>query len=147
MTRRPDDHAPAVPPADGFPRASLRQTVHRSNRAEETIHRAICAFLDLALPEDAAYFHPANGGSRNAIEAKKLKAMGVKAGVFDLVIVWRGRVFMLEVKSPSGVLSAAQHRWGKTLDNCGVPHRVVRSVNEAAAALGAWGLVLRARVA
>jgi hypothetical protein len=46
-------------------------------------------------------FHPANGGKRNALEAARLKRMGVNPGVFDLVLPvsinsWRGA--FLELK-------------------------------------------------
>ena len=51
---------------------------------EHQIQVAICQYLDLIkIP----YFAIANGGLRNIIVAKKLKAEGVKAGVADLFLM------------------------------------------------------------
>lgn len=44
------------------------------------------------------FFSVPNGGSRNALEAKNLKLEGVRAGVSDLVIVFKGKVLFLEMK-------------------------------------------------
>lgn len=49
-----------------------------------------------------------NGGKRNKIEATQLKASGVVAGIPDLVLVWAGRAYGFELKSPKGVTSDAQ---------------------------------------
>ena len=56
-------------------------------------------------------FHIPNGGSRNIIEATKLKKMGVKAGVPDLqLIVPNGEVHGLwvELKAQKGKLQPSQ---------------------------------------
>lgn len=57
------------------------------------------------LPELKLLHHIPNGGERNEIVAKKLKAMGTKAGVPDLCLpVARGGFFGLyiEMKRPAG---------------------------------------------
>lgn len=61
-------------------------------------------------------FHPANGGKRPRGEAGKLKAMGVKTGVPDLMLPfpspngeWRG--LAMELKSPNGKMTEDQERW------------------------------------
>lgn len=56
-------------------------------------------------------FHIPNGGSRNIIEATKLKKMGVKAGVPDLqLIVPNGLVhgLWIELKAKKGTLQPSQ---------------------------------------
>lgn len=56
-------------------------------------------------------FHIPNGGSRNIIEASKLKKMGVKAGVPDLqLIVPNGLIhgLWIELKSKAGKLQPSQ---------------------------------------
>jgi len=51
-----------------------------------------------------------NGGSRNKIEAMRMKAEGVLAGVHDLCIVRSfGRTIWVEMKSSTGSLSKEQH--------------------------------------
>lgn len=75
-------------------------------------------------------FHVPNGGSRNAVEGMQLKASGVVAGIPDLILLWQGKAYGFEVKTPSGQLSQAQvyihHTWVKN----GVPVQVVRSIEE-----------------
>lgn len=50
--------------------------------------QVICVkWFKFAYPEySRRIFHPPNGGSRNAIEAKKLKDMGVLPGVCDIIV-------------------------------------------------------------
>jgi hypothetical protein len=61
-------------------------------------------------------FHPANGGKRPKGEAGKMKALGVKTGVPDLMLPfpspnrkWQG--LALELKSPEGKMTEDQRRW------------------------------------
>lgn len=51
---------------------------------EDNFQKAVARYLDNI---GAFWFHCPNGGSRNAIEASKLKAMGVKAGIPDCLIL------------------------------------------------------------
>lgn len=76
--------------------------------SEEQIQRSIADFLDRALPGDAIWWHCPNGGHRHPVVAGKLKASGVKAGVFDIIIIWRGRPILFEVKDRDGDLSGPQ---------------------------------------
>ncbi len=50
---------------------------------EDDFQKAVANYLDI---NKAFWFHCPNGGSRNVIEATKLKAMGVKSGVPDVLI-------------------------------------------------------------
>lgn len=43
-----------------------------------------------------------NGGERDALQAKILKMTGVVSGVSDLILLWNGRAYLLELKKPSG---------------------------------------------
>lgn len=64
-------------------------------------------------PELAMMFHVPNGGKRNAIEAARFKAMGVKPGVPDIFLpVARGGyhgLFIELKRREGGTVSAAQH--------------------------------------
>lgn len=69
-------------------------------------------------PELALLHHIPNGGSRDAIEGKHLKAQGVRAGVPDLCLpVPRGQYhgLYLELKAEKGRASDAQKWWGERL--------------------------------
>lgn len=47
--------------------------------SEDQEQTALAQYLDMRFGE-YGWFHPPNGGSRNVIEASKLKRMGVKKG-------------------------------------------------------------------
>lgn len=113
-----------------------------SMRREELIHKAIVQYLKLAGAAHHFYWlHVPNGGSRNKIEAANLKRMGVIPGVADLMIVPEGgRAHWLEVKSETGKQSPAQKAFAATMEALGSPYAVVRSVDEAEAALKGWGI-------
>ncbi len=49
-------------------------------RPEQALHRAVAAFLDVALPDGAAWTTIEPGGYRTKAEAGIAKARGVKAG-------------------------------------------------------------------
>lgn len=84
---------------------------------EEALQRACFVWLDMAsgTHEILRYaFHPANGGKRSKGEAGKLKAMGVKKGVPDILLPlpWRGYSGLaVELKSQKGVLTPEQVDW------------------------------------
>jgi hypothetical protein len=52
--------------------------------SEDNLQKAVARYLDTI---GAFWFHCPNGGSRNAIEASKLKGMGVKAGIPDCLVL------------------------------------------------------------
>jgi len=66
---------------------------------EDDFQKAVAKYLDV---KGVLYFHPPNGGTRNVIEATKLKKMGVKSGVPDILIFnrrkdWSGLAIELKV--------------------------------------------------
>ena len=115
-------------------------------RPEEALHRAVAAFLDVALPEGAAWTTVEPGGYRTKAEAGIAKARGVKAGWPDVLVIFRGRAIFFELKGPKGRLSAAQTAAHERLRLAGAVVYTVRSLDELAAVLGQL-VPLRARVA
>lgn len=70
------------------------------------------AMAALRFPELALMHHIANGGSRNAVEARHLKEQGVKAGIPDIFLPvakngWHGLYIELKRKV-GGVVSPEQ---------------------------------------
>ena len=68
-----------------------------------------------------------NGGNRDIREAKKLQATGVVPGIPDLIFVWKGRAYGIEVKKISGHVSANQQKVHETWAEDGAPVYVVWS--------------------
>jgi hypothetical protein len=118
------------------------------NDQEHQVQKAICHYLDL---RKVCYFAVPNGGPRNLITAKKLKAEGVKAGVPDICIISDGMAFFLEVKRPKtvlgdkGRLSAAQKDMIEKIEYAGGEVRVVYSVADVIEACIDWSLVKKHR--
>lgn len=72
-----------------------------------------------------------NGGTRNILEAKKLKATGLLAGVADLIILKpNAETIFVEVKIEKGVQSDVQRIFQEKVENLGFKYYLVRSFEE-----------------
>lgn len=115
------------------------------NQPELQVHKAIMAYLDQVLPKTVRAFHPANGGRRDAKTGAMLKALGVKAGVADIVLVRQGGVMaFLEVKAGKGSPSPAQRDWQDWCAENAVPYAIVRSIGDVQTVLLDWNIQTRA---
>lgn len=88
-----------------------------------------------AYPELKLLFHIPNGGRRDAVEARHLKAMGVKAGVPDLFLpVPSGHYhgLWIEMKSEKGRTRSEQDWWLAELSKQGYAACVCHGWKEAA---------------
>lgn len=75
-----------------------------------------------------------NGGSRNIIEAKNLKAQGVKSGISEVLLLIPKKGFSclcLEFKTQTGRQSDEQTEFQNQADKVGNKYVVVQSVKEA----------------
>lgn len=72
-----------------------------------------------------------NGGSRNRIEAMKLKATGVFPGVSDLVVIMPNRnIIFVELKNAINGQSPKQKDFQKLVTKLGYDYCVIRSLEE-----------------
>jgi len=72
-----------------------------------------------------------NGGTRNKIEAMKLKATGLTAGVADLIVCLPfGRVLFVELKTEIGTQSEAQKTFESKITKLGHDYFLIRSLEE-----------------
>ena len=119
------------------------------NRPEEKLQRAAVQYLKLTLPSPWIFFAVPNGGARSKAEAGIFKALGVKAGVPDLIVFGpEARVICIEFKAPKPAkasLSPAQKDTIAALGELGVPTLIVRRLDEAERALRALGVPLKGR--
>lgn len=105
------------------------------------------ALLRVALPRDAILHHSPNEQRRGGRASQAiLQGMGVYPGWADLVILWRGRVLFLELKAPRGVLSVAQERFAEAVVEQGHAWELVRSPEDAIAALREHGFPVLIRL-
>jgi len=82
---------------------------------EDYLQYKLC---DWMRNRDIMHFHVPNGGKRNKREAARFKAMGVKAGVHDLIILLSdARVIFIELKVGKNKLQPAQIKFDEWLKN------------------------------
>lgn len=117
--------------------ASGATTVKVKRRAtpEEDLHRAAFQWVGLMSGRHRLLrfmFHTPNGGKRPKGEAGKLRAMGQKPGVPDLMLPRRCGVYAglaIELKSPKGRVSDDQCDWLAALDEEGYLTAVCRDLD------------------
>lgn len=75
-------------------------------------------------------FSVPNGGSRNILEAKKMKLTGTLAGVSDLIIIQQNKTIFVEVKTEKGIQSDVQKDFQTRVSNLGFEYLIVRSLED-----------------
>ena len=65
--------------------------------------------------------------SANVLQGKKNKSMGLQKGRSDLVLYFKGKAYMLEMKTPSGYQSEKQKIWQKTIQEQGFKYYIIRN--------------------
>lgn len=94
---------------------------------------------------DVLAFHVPNGEKRDRRTAARLQAMGVRPGVSDFVVIVRGSVHFVELKTEKGVVSSDQKVFLADAETAGCCTHVVRSMDQLAGVLNAIG-ALRVRL-
>lgn len=120
-----------------------RKSIKRRKRPEQAVQKMLVNALRMILPRDSFLFAVPNGGARSAIEAAIFQGQGVVAGVTDLIVLWSGRAFGMEVKADKGDLTSRQVAVHAAMRAAGAPVAVVRTLQEAIAFLTENGIPLR----
>lgn len=121
----------------------------RRKTPEADAQRAIVQALRFVLPRGAIVHHSVNevtaGDRRGKTRQAILVGMGVHPGFADLIVLSEGRVPFLEVKSKTGSLNPPQVGFRDTVQAQGFAWVLVRSVDDALAALADHGFITRVR--
>ena len=108
--------------------------------SELSLHQAVVKLLQEHCYPYWAWFHVPNGAPTNAITGARLKSMGLKPGIPDLVLVAPDNtVRFLELKREGGKLSPAQLEFQTFCIAHGHQHATVETLKEALAVLSDWG--------
>ena len=75
-------------------------------------------------------FSVPNGGTRNMLEAKKLKQTGAMAGVSDLIVLLPSKCLFVELKIEKGIQSDKQKEFQEIVTNLGFEYKLIRSLQE-----------------
>jgi len=113
----------------------------RRRNPEQAIHCTVVEHLRIRGVKGLVFFHVPNGGYRNKPEAALFKAMGVRAGVSDLILVHGGKFFALELKAQGGRATEEQLAFIADIDREGAFTALATGVDAALATLEAWGLI------
>jgi hypothetical protein len=122
----------------------------RRGHPEDDLQRSVVQFLRVALPDDAIAYAVPNGGQRHSKAAARLVGLGVRAGIPDLAIVWRGHAIFVELKAAGrtgrtgGSLSAVQRQMIDKLHVCGADVVVCKTLECVEGSLREMGVPLRA---
>jgi hypothetical protein len=113
----------------------------RHGLTEEAIQRAVFTHLAVRGARGVFAFHPANGGYRRPTEAARLKGLGVRPGVPDVVAVHRGQVYAIELKTEHGKATEGQLQAIEAIRAAGGHAQICHGLDRALAALERWGLL------
>jgi len=116
-------------------------------RPEESLQKSVCQYLDRVLPDDAFYFAiPNQRGTRSKIENMILKTLGVKAGVPDLCILYKGFAHFVELKAKGRKASDAQTLVAAEIRLAGAGWTLSRSVESVEDSLQRWKIPLKGKL-
>jgi hypothetical protein len=108
---------------------------------EDAIQRAVFKHLAVRGTPGVFAFHPANGGYRRPVEAARLKGLGVRAGVPDIIAIHRGHVYAIELKTERGKATEGQLRAIDDIRAAGGHAQICYGLDCALAALEGWRLL------
>lgn len=84
------------------------------------------------VPQERGLLFHCQQKARNAIEGNRFKAMGVVAGVSDLIYLRPGgKPVLMELKTDSGSQSQIQKEWQAKVEAVGYQYVIIRSLEEA----------------
>jgi hypothetical protein len=112
-------------------------------RPEQDMHKAVAAHLNTRAEPRVFFWHTPNEGKRGFVNAAALKAMGMTAGVPDLLILKAGNLYAMELKAPGGRLTPSQKLIMDRMEACGAQVSVAHSLDEALVTLEFWGILKR----
>lgn len=107
---------------------------------------AVVQHLMLSAQPDVVWFHCPNGEFRSKRTAGRLKAMGVRPGCPDLVLIIKGVAYGLELKVAKGRQSESQRAMEAAWNAAGGRYAVARGIDEALELLGSWCAIKRRKV-
>ena len=96
---------------------------------EDRIHRAIANLLYSAefYQKDFFFWHCPNGIQASKKQGAKFKAMGMRAGIPDIIILTRRKICFIELKTEKGYLSKNQKRVKAIIERLGWPYYTIKT--------------------
>ena len=101
------------------------------NREEDILQAEIVTWysLEYGKTHHKCLFH-CNNKAKNAIEGNRMKGMGVKTGVSDLILVAKNIIIFVELKTQKGKQDPEQIIFEKQVKELGHTYIIIRSLEE-----------------
>lgn len=115
------------------------------NRPEEILQIALLGHLRVRAMPGAFWFHVPNGQNLPVHIKVLRKRMGVVAGVPDMIFLYRGQIFGLELKAKGRKRSQEQIDTMNAMEVAGARTAVADTLDVAIVTLEHWGLLRRDR--
>jgi len=125
--------APATPQND--------PTGMRLDLTEDQTQHAVMAHLKVRARHGLFWFAVPNGGWRTKAEAGVFSATGVVAGVPDIILIFGGHVYGLEIKKQGGRLSPVQIKAHAAMISAGAIIATADGLTDALLILEHWGML------
>jgi hypothetical protein len=130
------------------------RTVRALEPSELQLQISVVRHLQWRCREGVIWFAVPNGELRDKRTGAKLKAMGVRPGVADLIFIWgelistprlevTPQLLFLELKARGGRLSPPQIEFRDIMRKCGAPFEVADNIDDAIALLDRYGILKR----
>lgn len=132
MPRRPFKLTP--------PRAPAKRVM-----AESALQKQVMEFYRKTRAPGTMAFSIANERKCGVRELTRLIAMGMRPGIADLGFVMDGRLHFMELKSATGKQRSSQKTFQLECRACLIPYVLVNNLDDAIAAMTAWGALRVAR--
>lgn len=132
--------------AHGSARKPRAKSTRPNRHLEDDLSREVnVRFTKIFDQEHVVFYAVPNGGKRDLIEAVRLKAQGVKRGVYDWHLHWRNTygvpmTGVIELKIGDGTRQEEQVSFGRRMADIGHRTGVARSIDEVMAWIRLWGV-------
>lgn len=118
-------------------------------REEQEIHRAVVQHIRTRGVRGLIWFHPFNGafygGKRSkkgiSIQGSIATGLGVRKGVADLILLFNGNAYALELKSEQGRPTTEQMEFMSDWMAAGGSGCIAHGLDRALKCLETWGLI------
>ena len=125
--------------------------MNRRQNPETLLQFDVVEFLRCVLPRDAVLWHCPNGGQMSVGWRRMLGGLGVLPGAADLMLLYGGRFYCIELKNAAdplrGVITSYQSPEQKTFQTAivraGGFYAVCRSTDDVRELLAHWGIPSR----
>lgn len=112
-------------------------------KAEQNFQVSLIRDLRRILPRPECFVTHFPSGGGGLMRGIFLKSMGLEPGFPDILIIYRGMAFGMELKAGKGRLSSVQKETHEALGRAGMDVQLVRSLDDALLALAEWKIPLR----